>query len=102
MQIFSATIDPTKLRAQGFGVARDRKRIEELSAASPADILGRGRHAVALLAEDNALAWRGQLPEPGEVGVLPAFASVFPCIRTITDRRLIEQRPRRPTPCEWR
>ena len=84
VQIFSATIDPTKLRTQGFGVARDRKRIEELSAATPADILGRGRHAVALLAEDNALAWRGQLPEPSEVGVLPAFACFHAFARSLT------------------
>jgi len=73
VQIFSATIDP-KAAGSRLGMARARKWIEELGAASPADIFGRGRHAVALLAEDNALAWRGQLPEPGEVGVLPAFA----------------------------
>jgi len=55
-------------------VARDLKGIEEFCAATAAPILGRGRHAVAALAEDDALPWRRHLPVPVEVGVLPAFA----------------------------
>ena len=57
-----------------FGMARDGEGSEQLSTATYAQTVGRRRHAGALLAEDDALVWRGHLPERGEVAVLPALA----------------------------
>jgi hypothetical protein len=57
---------------------RDGEGIEQLDAAALTQVIGGRCHAVALLAEDDTLMWRGHLPECGEVAVRPALAVQLP------------------------
>src|SRR5947209_5711561 len=64
-------------------MARGGEGIEQFGTAADAHAIGSGRHAVAVLAEDDALAGRRHLPQPGEMAVLPAVAE------ELTHRRLV-------------
>ena len=59
-------------------MTRDGKGIEQLGAAAAAHAVGGGRHAFALLAEDDALVRRCHLPQRGEVAVSPAVTEEVP------------------------
>src|SRR5262249_22288855 len=71
-RICAGSIASRKTSRSAAGMARRPGGVEQLG-ATPATRTGRSRRdAVAVLAEDDPLTWRGALPQPGEVAVLPA------------------------------